>query len=272
VDDCAFIRYLAAKKSVDDRSLNAGVWRAMTAGLPAAPRILEVAGGIGTMVERVAADGRISPSLYRMTDAQSLLVGEARRRLSGLRGFPVELEVRELGQLLASAGAEWDLVIASAFLDIVDWRAALPGMRSLARPGGRFLFSINFDGVTSFSPEIDRDLDARIEAAYHATMDERPTGDSRCGRHLLGELPRFGYRVEAAGSSDWVVFPRGGGYTADERLLLACMLDFHREALEGRPEVAPEELEEWLRRRRAHLEAGELGMVVHHLDVLAGCS
>ena len=84
MDDAAFIRYLAAKKTVDDRSLNADVWRTMVEGVPARPRVLEIGGGIGTMVERIGADGRISPSIYRMIDSQRSLVQSGfSRRSSG---------------------------------------------------------------------------------------------------------------------------------------------------------------------------------------------
>ncbi|HET6485342.1 MAG TPA: class I SAM-dependent methyltransferase, partial [Spirochaetia bacterium] len=168
----------------------------------------------------------------------------------------------------------YDLVIANAFLDIVDYRAALPGLRDLARPGGRLLFSITFDGLTSFEPEIDRELDDRIVATYHRTMDERfvdgrPFGDSRCGRHLFGALPTAGLRIAAAGASDWVVVPVGGRYPADEAYFLGRMLAFFEEALSVRPEIGKAELRVWLERRRAQLGAAELCLIVHQLDVLA---
>ena len=50
----SFPRYLATKKTVDDRALNAQVWQAMAqAAAPLADlHVLEVGAGIGTMVER----------------------------------------------------------------------------------------------------------------------------------------------------------------------------------------------------------------------------
>ncbi len=275
MDAPSFIRYLAAKKTVDDRSLNAGVWKEMTGLCAVRPRVLEIGGGIGTMVERIAADARIRPSLYRMIDAQAELVTEARRRLSGLAAFPLQLDAADLASLFRARSGSWDLVIANAFLDLVDAPSALKGVRTLLAPSGLCLFSITFDGLTSFEPEVDRGLDDLISAAYHESMDSRtfqgsPSGDSRCGRHLLGLLPAAGYRVVEAGSSDWVVFPRDGSYRADEGFFLECMIGFFQEALAGRPGVPARDLAFWLERRRAQLASGSLRLIAHQLDVLAG--
>ena len=56
----SLLRYLAAKRSVDDRALNWQVWQHLVAALPRATpqqplRILEVGAGIGSMVERLVA-------------------------------------------------------------------------------------------------------------------------------------------------------------------------------------------------------------------------
>ncbi|MGQ0601957.1 MAG: hypothetical protein ACT4QE_09710, partial [Anaerolineales bacterium] len=54
----SFERYLTAKKTVDDRALNAHVWETLARALPAGPvRVLEVGCGIGAMVERVLERG-----------------------------------------------------------------------------------------------------------------------------------------------------------------------------------------------------------------------
>ncbi|HNB51500.1 MAG TPA: class I SAM-dependent methyltransferase, partial [Anaerolineales bacterium] len=58
----SFPRYLASKKSLDDRALNAHVWNTMTRAVsPATPgeplRILEVGCGIGTMYARLLERG-----------------------------------------------------------------------------------------------------------------------------------------------------------------------------------------------------------------------
>jgi hypothetical protein len=108
-------------------------------------------------------------------------------------------------------------------------------------------------------------------------MDERVvdglrSGDSRCGRHLLTLLPRCGYKIIEAGSSDWIVHPRGGGYPADERFFLSCILDFFEESLAARSDLEAGELRRWLHARREQLDAGELVFLAHQLDVLASAA
>ena len=82
-------------------------------------------------------------------------------------------------------------------------------MAGLCRPGGLFLFSITFDGLTVLEPEIDRDLDRRIVEQYHATMDERTGGenhrDSRCRQAPAHPASRSGYRIVEAG---WIRLDR----------------------------------------------------------------
>jgi hypothetical protein len=275
MEEKAFIRYLASKKSVDDRSLNRRVWNAMIERLgKLAPRVLELGGGIGTMVERAAGDPLLNPRSWTLVDSQPRLVDEARRRCAGKVPFALELLAADVHDFIATSRDAFDLVIANAFLDLFDPPGLLPLIRPCALPGGCFLFSITFDGLTAWEPEIDPSLDAKIIDLYHRTMDERlvggkPSGDSRCGRHLLTLLPRCGYRILEAGSSDWLVIPRDGGYPADERYFLECMLGFFEESLAGRPELDGRELSRWLEARRAQLAAGELVFMAHQLDVLA---
>src|SRR5260221_6380283 len=80
------MRYLAAKKSVDDRALNWQVWQRLVAALPRATseqplRILEVGAGIGSMVERLLAGDVLTHATYTAIDKASALLTEAHRRL-----------------------------------------------------------------------------------------------------------------------------------------------------------------------------------------------
>ena len=65
----SFTRYLAAKKTVDDRALNHRVWQSLSAALPPFPpgtplRLLEIGAGIGTMLERMLAWDLLSNAEY----------------------------------------------------------------------------------------------------------------------------------------------------------------------------------------------------------------
>ncbi len=134
----------------------------------------------------------------------------------------------------------WDVLIAHAFLDLVNLSTALPRLFSALVPGGVFYFSINFDGLTVFEPPVDREYDARVLELYHASMGARrpsgrQSGSSRTGRLLFTALTRMGAEIIAAGSSDWVVFPRAAGYPDDEAYFLHYIIHTIHQELSGHP-------------------------------------
>ena len=329
-----FTRYLRAKKSVDDRALNRQVWEALSRLLPEnSPEnplhVLEVGGGIGTMLERMLEWGLLRHADYTLIDNQAENIAQARRRLAALPGIHgltpgktqklltsrkphkkrvflseakdldssvaplpqndrsikdrfltkdearimVRLQVRDILEMIPLRPGErpCDLLVAHAFLDLVDLPSTLPGILSLLKPGGLFYFTLNFDGLTLFEPPIDPALDELIQRLYHRSMDERlvgglPSGDSRSGRHLFAHLKRCGAQVLAAGASDWIVFPQAGAYPEDEAYFLHFILHTVHAALAGHPELEPSAFTDWVRRRHAQVERGELVYIAHQID------
>ncbi len=79
--DYTFTRYLAAKKSVDDRALNEHVYQAMIEALPPSPiSILEIGAGIGTMVERLhERQAFANDVIYTAIDTELNNIQEAQR-------------------------------------------------------------------------------------------------------------------------------------------------------------------------------------------------
>lgn len=274
----SFIRYLDAKTSVDDRALNAHVWHTLGQHWPTnrPVRVLEVGGGIGTMAQRLHTRGVLRPATrYTLVDEQPANIAEATRRLAPLTDIEWDVEAADIFDFAARRGGRaWDVLLAHAVLDLFALDKAVPRLLTCLRPGGVFYFTINFDGVTTFQPEIDRALDDRIEALYHRTMDERltngqPSGDSRAGRHLIPLLRQMGAHVLAAGASDWVVLADPHGhYPADEAYFLRFILDTVRGALTGHPDLDPSALARWLAAREAQLARGELVYLAHQLDVV----
>lgn len=289
----AYGRYLAAKRSVDDRALNRRVLddarRLLPAGAP--PRVLEVGGGLGTMVARLYDWEVVRTGTYTLLDVDAGNLRDARTWLedwAAARGLPAEpapdglwlgglrvrlVEAELAGYLDAGHGEPADLLVASAFLDLVDVPAVLPGLLRLLVPGGVYWFTINFDGDTVFQP--GHPDDDRILTAYHRDMDERVrygrrAGDSRTGRRLFHHLRAAGAPPVSAGSSDWVVHAcPDGTYPGDEAAFLDTILQTIQMALTGR--VEPDALAEWLAVRRRQLADGELLYVAHQLD-FAGIS
>jgi len=295
----SYVRYLHAKRSVDDRALNRVVLeqlRAALGELPATtsvpPRVLELGAGVGTMVSRLADLGWLTRARYTLLDSDRASLDAAAAHLRDWGGPAARddggaVVVRDAGRDLAARAVEadvfdwlavpdpggqpYDLVIANAFLDLVDVGALLPLLWRRVAPGRPFWFSINFDGETIFLPE--RPLDGQVSALYHRDMDQRlhrgrPTGGSRTGRLILQEIPRSGARLLGAGSSDWVVLPSGdGGYPGDEGYFLHHILHTIETALRGSPAIDAAAFAGWLDERRAQIDRGELIYVTHQLDV-----
>ena len=195
-------RYLAAKRTVDDRALNARVFEETVAFLsdcdPPA-EVVEVAAGIGTMLERLlerdALPGEVE---YTMLDIDPANIAAAEQRLTDCArslGYVVEsrdgqpegsfrdpapsfgvtlsrsdrrVQVRagtaDAFPFAAGTDRTWDLLIAAAFLDIVPGSNRLETLFEMV-PGGGYYTPITFDGASRFVPGVDRLFDRRLDRA-----------------------------------------------------------------------------------------------------------
>jgi SAM-dependent methyltransferase len=294
------VRYLTAKKSVDDRALNRHVTERLAACLnggrkQGSPIILEVGAGIGTMLERFLERGFLQRASYDAIDILPCLMAEARHRISAcarhlgldvdcaerihIRGSGVDVDVGFEAIDVYNAVQDRasrppvDLVVANAFLDLVDAPRLLPGLLALLRPGGYFWFTLNFDGLTILEPSLEPGFDEDVIALYHDSMDRRvvdgrPSGSSRTGRSLFRWLRDAGATILDAGSSDWVVFPAAGCYPGDEAYFLHYLIETMARALEGHPSLDPDRFSLWIAGRHSQVERGELVLIAHQLDLL----
>jgi hypothetical protein len=286
----SFPRYLLAKQTVDDRALNRQVLEALRAAIQQRPiRVIEVGAGMGNMLARLLSWGVLSHGDYVHEDAMAENISFAStwipawaagaglqveqpspsemRLFDGAHDIHVTLVDQDVFDFIGAKPQPADLLIANAFLDLLPMPESLPKLLSLTKELA--WFTINFDGLTSFEPAIDAELDAKIERLYHQTMDTRPTGgDSRAGRHLYGALQKVGAHVLAAGASDWVVHATDGKYAGDEAYFLHFILHFFEESLAEEAELDRDDLARWLQERRAQVDRGELLYVAHQLDYL----
>ncbi len=286
----SFPYYLLSKQSVDDRALNKDVLKTLKASLPQQPiRIIEVGAGIGTMVRRLVRWDMIRQCEYVMVDemmenvefasewipqwAEEAGLFVERSGGSQVRVFDkahdvhIRFEQADVFDFIHRNKEPADLLIAHAFLDLLPMPESLPKLMSLTK--SLAWLTINFDGVTSFEPIIDSELDSKIERLYHESMDKRATGgDSKSGRHLFEHLRNAGVEILEAGSSDWVVFAKNGKYLEEEAYFLNFILHFFEETLEGHAELSVDGLSNWLNERRVQVERGEMVYIAHQVDVL----
>jgi SAM-dependent methyltransferase len=297
-----FPAYLAAKKSVDDRALNRHVWQSLVNALPQVTpktplRVLDVGAGTGVMLERMLEWRLLTDASYTAIDADPGNINAAReslRRWANEQGFrvnedgegrmnlgrdpqnvSVELEAIDVFDFIERERhlRKWDLLVAHAFLDLMNLETALPALFRALNPGGLFYFTINFDGATIFEPLIDDQFDALVETLYHRTADERrtanrPSGDSRAGRHLFKHLRDAGAEILDAGSSDWVVFAKPDGYPGAEAYFLHFIINTIYTALLGHPQLDSERFSRWIDERHRQVEQGTLIYIAHQLDFL----
>jgi hypothetical protein len=294
----SFPHYLHSKTTVDDRALNKDVFNALKANMPPAPfSVIEVGAGIGTMITRLIEWGLLKNAEYLALDemdedityaskwieqwAQSAGLSVERVAANKLRlhdssrDIRVRFERTDVFDFIKTNPLKSDLLIAHAVLDLFPLPESLPQLFSLTKnPStgsghGLAWMTINFDGVSAFEPTIDATLDSTIERLYHRTMDTRPTGgDSKTGRHLFSHLQSAGAQILAAGASDWVVHSINGTYPADEKYFLHFILHFFEESLTGHKELNADILADWLSKRRAQIEHGELVFIAHQMDFL----
>lgn len=288
--DYSFPHYLLSKQTVDDRALNKDVLNALRAHMPSQPvSIVEVGAGIGTMLKRLVNWNIFCAGEYVLVDAMKDNMDYARDWIpqwATEAGLSVERigdrhlqlcdQTRDIHVCFACADVfdfiqkhkePADILIAHAFLDLLPLPESLPGLLSLTK--GLAWLTLNFDGVSTLQPVIDRALDETIERLYHETMNRRSTGgDSHTGRTLFEHFHSVNVDILAAGASDWVVFAKNGSYPDDEKYFLQFVLHFFEDALKDSDQLDTAKFKRWLAKRAEQIECGELVYIAHQMDFL----
>jgi hypothetical protein len=289
-------RFLDSKRTVDDRALNKDVVGRLREELESASeplQILEVGAGLGTMIARLVEWRILTRGHYTLLDMDPQLLIDSRTWLKDwakqqglevtenastlrLHGESLDLEVAfveaELREYLGQPRSiRADLLIANAFLDLVDVSTVLPDLLQLVRKDGLYWFTINFDGHTLFQPGLP--ADDQFMQVYHQSMDDRtrdgfPAGDSQTGRHLFGALRSAGASLLASGSSDWVIFSQDGVYPGKESYFLHHILNTIDLELQRHAQIDPDALRPWIQTRHRQVDEGELVYLAHQLDFL----
>ncbi len=288
--DNSFAHYLLSKQTVDDRALNKDVLNALRLNLSPQPvRMIEVGAGIGTMLKRLIQWNIFCNGEYTLVDELETNIAYARKWIpqwaaeAGLsveslgpdrlriwdltRDIRIKLECADVFDFVQRNQQPAELLIAHAFLDLLPMPESLEKLFSLTN--GLAWLTLNFDGMTTLQPAIDKALDEKIEQLYHQTMDLRRTGgDSRTGRKLFDHFRSLHAEVIAAGASDWVVHTTKRTYPADEKDFLHFILSFFESSLKAHAELDAVAFDNWLARRREQIERGELVYIAHQIDFL----
>ncbi|BBM86383.1 class I SAM-dependent methyltransferase [Candidatus Uabimicrobium amorphum] len=289
-----FIDYLESKKTVDDRALNRVVLKKMCDYLYEVTKekslhIVEMAAGIGTMLERLIDWDLLPSTTYTMVDVSEEYIFRAKERIQIWakrknvdfternekfilkkrdKKFEIDFCVADATRFFSRTSKKYDLVIAHAFLDLVDTEELLPFLFGALNDKGAFYFSINFDGETIFLPQISANLDQKIVYDYHRVMDEqqikgKSVSGTNVGRNLFSYIHNAGGEIMEAGSSDWTVFPSGNRYSHRENYFLHCIIDTVSQTLKNQINY---NIDSWIAARHDQIKNGELVYIAHQLD------
>ncbi len=299
-DSQRYIRYLAAKREIDDHALSQSVWRKLRRRLRQADRrrplaVIEMGGGIGTMFDRVL-DWSLAPHLrYTLIEANHDYLAEFESRLKPLSFISTGSKNRYYGQ--APSGVtfalemscadiyaviddpnmfnRYDLVMAHAVMDLVNIPETLNGFQRLLRPGGLLYLTLNYDGVTCFMPQWEPEFEEMLVSRYHLSMDKRiiggrSSGSSQSGRQIIRHLLSAQLPLIAVGNSDWIVFPQHGGYARGEAFFLEMIVHTIQRQLQQDGAVDQHKLAQWAKHRIIQIAAGKLIFMARNLDMLCG--
>jgi SAM-dependent methyltransferase len=295
----AFADYLEAKFALDSRSLNADVRQACIeriASRRAHLRWLDVGTGTGAMVRRLVKNGLRASLSVTALDADAGLLDIASSKLVtdledggyNTRLHGVGIEAAKADQRIVvhlpccsvfdyqpGSPAAFDLITAHSLMDVLPLEPALARFSAWLAPGGMFYATLNYDGDTGLFPVHDDEaFECLLLAEYNASMERRrvqaeATGGAHAGRRLLTALSRMGLDLIAYGSSDWNVTPFEGRYRDRDADVLRALLAFIRDEAEHAAAIDRPGLAHWYAERRAAMARAQLGVIVHHIDILA---
>jgi 2-polyprenyl-3-methyl-5-hydroxy-6-metoxy-1,4-benzoquinol methylase len=297
-----YIRYLTAKKNVDDRALNRHVWQALTANLPSSSsknwiEVIDIGAGTGTMFERMMS-WRFSTRLhYTMVEKVPEYLAAFKSKShhsSSFISYALEWRSKTSADIISSEiigtvdmcctdlfdvifnqkyFGQFDIIIAHAVMDLVNVNTVLDGFEKLVKPGGLLYLTLNYDGLTFFLPPFDPDFEHYLFQRYHLSMDQRiiagrRSGSSQSGRELLTTLSRRQLPILAAGSSDWFICPSTQGYLDDDTYFLEEILQTIHNQLKCDNHIDPCRLSAWMTHRQNQLKAAELIFMARNIDIL----
>ncbi|RYU62948.1 class I SAM-dependent methyltransferase [Methylolobus aquaticus] len=288
--------FLDAKFFLDERSLNGSVRQALVDECHGRGRLscLDLGSGTGAMIRRLLRwFPNLDLSITALDQDPDLLATARRRIVDELRN--ADLVVKDKGSWLRGESiartvnvefaccriaefnpppARYDLITAHAVVDLLDPSAVRRKLEEWLIPGGYWYASLNYDGGTFLFPSFDDPgFEQELLNRYDRSMEERrvegtATGGAHSGTRLLAALATPDWDTVAYGSSDWNLTPLRNSYRDRDSVCLQAMLGFIRgEGERGALDAAP--LVRWTATRSRQLAAGQLGIIVHQLDVLA---
>jgi hypothetical protein len=268
--------WLALREPFDHAARSVHLARRFAASLPQRPRIVDLAGGSGSLFRFLApivgrgqdwvlldADDNLLDEAFGRTAAWARRHGFAATsigdtlHLSTSRGlWRMQVAVRDLSARPPTSsdwGEEKDALVCSALLDLVSlaWLRGLSS--SISVP---FLACLTADGRDSWRPR--HRLDASVRRAFRRDMRRDKGFGPALGTEALSAMAQ----VSASAPSDWRI-PRNA--LRMQRALIDGTADAARAACPAQARA----IAEWQEARLRQALRGRLAITIGHRDILA---
>ncbi len=251
--------WLRLREPYDHAARSAPLARRFLAGLPAAPRVLDLAAGAGSNARYLASLG-VRCADWVLADADRALLAAAGMKTARMERIVTDLSRPDLGLELSRI----DGVAASAFGDLVSAAWAGRFARVVARHRLPVLIALSVDGRVTWTPEDPDDEMVRRLFQRDQARDKGfgPALGPTAPWRLASDFRALGYRAQLR-RSDWRVGPR-------HRVMLDRMIDgFAAAAISAAPADPHGAIAGWADRRRAQAAAGDVRLTIGHRDCLA---
>jgi hypothetical protein len=254
-------QWLAMREPYDAGARNPLVLAAVAAAFAdrAAIRVVDLACGAGATMRAISAHLPARQS-WRLVDHDRDLLARAASSASSAEHNVVTAFLDIARDLRNAFEAPVDLVTASALLDLgsADWLEALA--KEIVSRSLPFYAALTYDGRMALTPADP--LDASIAEAFNRHQrSDKGFGPALGPTAALAAIARFEGWAHAtvSGKSDWALNPTD--FAIQEELLAGLA----KAALET-GDLASVEVNGWLARRRAHIQAGRSSMRIGHTD------
>ena len=266
-DDHAFSPdWLHLREPYDHAARSVRLVEALAGLLPEAPRVLEVAAGLGSGARFVSSHlGR--PAHWHLVDHDPRLLSVARTTMDAwaqrhVDRAPRSLDVQTLDLRAGLPDGPWDAVVTQALLDLVSerWLDELADWLQARRIP--FLGALTVDGRVHWDQP--HPLDAEVQAAFraHQHLDRGfgPSPGPSAASVLAEKLEARGFAVRLD-PADWQI-------PADAHQMLRFMVDGTAGAARVTHAV-PARVDAWHAQRTEDVRCGRVSLTVGHQDLLA---
>ena len=271
MDETAFSGdWLQLREPADHRARNPVLRQQVVAALAgrAHPVIVDLGAGTGSSA-RALAPLLPAGQTWRLVDQDAAHLADARKALAAVTdcaGGPISVETHEwdlTGELPAWLFDGADLIVASAFFDLVSRRWLERLALGAARVGATVYAALSVDGRLAAEPF--NTLDSAVFDAFNMHMLQDKGFGGALGPRAA-DIAAHVFRAEefrvATAKADWDLGP-------DEAELQRQLIGFWADAAAQMHSLPAADLADWRRRSLAAIAAGSSRLSVGHIDLLA---